>query len=197
MAVGSCPALVGAALLLAACGTRPQPRIVGSNQPEAIPPAAAGSQENMEAGAEAGVDSAYTDLDLAHCQAVGDGPAWRCPGLGDVPLFVAASDGRFDVDAGVQRQGGEGPLTAGAAPTRIEWRLRAGVPIAIIYRLAAVGPSASILMIKTVGRQERPGCLIGRIDGGAPDANAHARRIADAHAADVRCKGGEPDTGGN
>jgi len=140
------------------------------------------------AGQPAG--SVYTSLDLNRCTIVEEIPEeegftrWRCPGHAAIPLFVSSGDGRFDIDR--------------PAP-RLEWRMRGGVPIAIIYRLLLEpfeSAPGSVLIVKTIGRAGRPGCRIATVDGTLPDANARARAAAD-RAPGFRCGVDRPEDPGN
>jgi len=124
---------------------------------------------------------------------------WRCPGHAGVPLFVAASDDRYDVDAGTDNGVWESSGRFSNVGPRVEWRLRRGRPFAIIYRLRLSGdggPEASLLGVETIGRRGAPGCLVAWIDGRLPDANALARARTDARAASFRCGRDEPEQHG-
>jgi hypothetical protein len=110
-------------------------------------------------------------------------------GYGGIPLYVGEDDDRVDVDAGVDNGEWESPGQFNRLGPRIEWRLRRGRPIAIIYRYILTGhdqPPGSRLAIESIGRAGRPGCLVAMIDGAAPNANALARRRADT-AEGFRC----------
>ena len=139
--------------------------------------------------------SAYTPLDIRRCTRIaeveeGAGATWRCPGRGNISLIVATGDARFDVDAGVDNQQWESLMPFNRPGPRVEWRMRAGRPFAIIYRLLwedGEGGRGSTLIVETIGRQGRPGCEVARIDGASPDANAQARRRADAIRPGFRC----------
>jgi len=142
--------------------------------------------------------SAYTALDLRRCRTLelieeGESVRRRCPGLGAVPLFVNAGDGRFDVDAGIDDGIWESLGGFNEIGPRIEWRLAGGRPFAIIYRLRLTGPEqppGSTLIVETVGRAGAPGCRVAAIDGALPNANARAREIADRQARSFRCPAG-------
>lgn len=139
--------------------------------------------------------SVYTALDLGRCRVIerieeGESVRWRCPGHAGIPLLVGTGDGRFDVDAGVDNNEWESLSQFNNPGPRVEWRLRGQRPIAIIYRLSTSSPETaafSRLAVETIGRAGRPGCVIGWIDGGLPDANARARAIADRRAESFRC----------
>jgi hypothetical protein len=139
--------------------------------------------------------SVYTSLDLDRCRLLdrieeGESVRWRCAGHAGIALFVGAGDGRFDIDAGVDNGEWESLPEMNRPGPRVEWRLRAGRPIAVIFRLISADaeqPARSILMVETIGRDGRPGCPIGLVGGALPDANALARSIADRRAATFRC----------
>jgi hypothetical protein len=142
--------------------------------------------------------SVYTELNLDRCRTIevipeGESVRRRCPGLGAIPLFVNAGDGRFDVDAGVDNGEWESLGGFNEIGPRIEWRRALGRPFAIIYRLRLTSPEqppGSTLIIETIGRRGAPGCQIATVDGALPDANARARAIADRRARTHRCPAG-------
>lgn len=198
-------AIAAGALILAGCGGA-KSGANGQNATSAPAPtsdnAAAPANAAMAPPATNGVASAYTDLNLSQCQTTsevqeGDSMSWRCPGLGDVPLFVSTGDLRYDIDAGVSNDNFQTLPPFNENPTRIEWRLRDNRPVAIIFRLTlATNEQAewsTALGVATVGMAGKPGCTIAWVDGNVPDANDVARRIADERAATSRCDGGDPD----
>jgi hypothetical protein len=150
-----------------------------------------------------GYTSIYTDLDVDRCRVLerveeGESVSWRCPGHAGIPLFVSTGDGRFDVDAGVDN--GEWEALGGfhTLGPRVEWRLRRGRPIAIIFRYIQSGPDqppGTRLAVETIGRAGRRGCLISMIDGAVPNANAVARERADRRAEGFRCGVDTPERG--
>lgn len=197
-------ALTAGAALLASCGGAKS----GNGQNGASAPAPATTNGSTAPKAEAtpaatAITSAYTDIDLARCQSLSSDPehdsaSWRCPGYGDVPVFISSGDLRYDVDAGVDNDNFQTLPPFNENPTRIEWRLRDGRPFAIIFRLRLATNeqtewSASALGVATVGAPGRPGCTIAWIDGNVPEANAVAHRIADQRAPTAQCAGGEPE----
>ncbi len=196
-------ALATGTALLAACGGAKS----GNNQAGANAQAPAAANAAAAPAAEAapaasGVTSAYTDIDLARCESLSSDPehdsaSWRCPGHGDVPIFISSGDLRYDVDAGVDNQNFQTLPPFNENPTRVEWRLRDGRPFAMIFRLRLATNeqtewSASALGIATVGAPGRPGCTIAWIDGNVPEANAVAQRLADQRAPTAQCNG-EPE----
>ena len=130
--------------------------------------------------------SAYTKLDLDGCKLVGQGPQWaewRCKGHGRIPLFVQNGDERFDVDAGTADEDMLWAQSFDYPGDVVEWRIKGGVPFAIIYRLRSANPdvpASSTLVVETIGRGGQKGCRIAQIDGAVADANVAARRAADA-----------------
>jgi hypothetical protein len=152
-----------------------------------------GTAEAQRRGA---ATSAYTDLNLKRCTVSrsipneGASTDWRCPGYRGIPLLVAEDDLRFDIDAGVATADFETASRFNFPRPRIEWRLRGGQPVAIIYRLVLSWndlPKRTILGVETIGQRGRPGCLVAWVAASAPDANAAARQQADQRAAGFRC----------
>ena len=147
--------------------------------------------------------STYTPLNLNACRVLrraprgeGDWINWRCPGWAGIPLLVHGDDGRFDLDAGVDNGAWESLSPFNDLGPRVEWRLRARRPIAIIYRYRVATPGSapfSRIAVETIGRPGRPGCVIAWIDGGLPTANAHARAVADRRAERFRCGVDRPE----
>lgn len=132
--------------------------------------------------------SVYTPLDLNRCTIVEERPEeegftrWRCPGHAAIPLFVSSGEGRFDIDAGLDSGEFEFFHTLNRPAPRVEWRMHGSEPVAIIYRLLLdpfESAPASVLIVKTIGRAGRAGCLIAAVDGTRPGANALARAAAD------------------
>ena len=138
------------------------------------------------------ITSTYTTLDLSRCIVLEEGQAyasWRCNGYAGISLFVVEGDLRFDVSAGSERNEGWCSASANCAfnfpGATIEWRLKDGIPFAIIYRLNVSagenGKRSSYLMVETIGTD---GCRVARIDGTTHNANAVARTAADAASKD-------------
>ena len=133
------------------------------------------------------VTSAYTSLDLDRCVQLDHGETpqsaeWRCPGYRGIALFVQNGDDRYDVDAGVADQDALWADTFDYPGKTVEWRLAAGKPFAIIYRLLPAnpdGPRTTMLVVETIGSRGKPGCRIAAIPGSAKDANQQARSAAD------------------
>jgi hypothetical protein len=145
----------------------------------AIAPAAAWAQPR--------ITSAYTTLNLDRCAPLdrGDAPEWaerRCAGYRGISLFVQNGDDRYDVDAGVADKDEIWANTFDYPGKTVEWRISAGKPFAIIYRLLPANPDApqvSTLVVETIGVGGKPGCRVAMIPGSAKNANAQARAAAD------------------
>ena len=147
--------------------------------------------------------SVYTPLDLDRCRmlshdAESGAMTWRCTGHRGIALYAGYDDDRYDLDAGVDNGQWEALGGFNHLGPRVEWRLRNGRPIAIIYRYVQSGadqPPGTRLAVKSIGRPGRPGCLISMIDGAWPNANELARQRADTRAEAFRCGVDEPERG--
>lgn len=147
--------------------------------------------------------SRYTSLDLRRCRTLevipeGASLRLRCPGLAGIPLYVNEGDGRSEIDAGFDDGQWESLPAFNTIGGRVEWRLSAGRPFAIIYRLrlaASEGAAAgSALIVEAIGqRAGAPGCRLGVVDGALPDANLRARALADRYARSARCPAPAPE----
>lgn len=150
--------------------------------------------------------SHYTPLDLAACEVTdseseeGQWAERTCPGYRGVPLLVDDGDGRFDIDAGVRNEAFQSLGAFNDPPDTIEWRLKDGVPFAIIYRLTDATPEGAgrtALMVERIGTAQRPGCTIAQVAGSAREASVRARQFADRTAAGFDCAASQPATVGN
>lgn len=147
--------------------------------------------------------SAYTELNLDRCRVIArdaesGAVSWRCTGYAGIPLYVTEDDDRFDVDAGLDNGEWEGVGGFNRLGPRVEWRLRRGRPVAIIYRYILTGadqPPGTRLAVKSIGRLGHAGCLVSMIDGAAPNANEVARQRADTRAEAFRCGIDTPERG--
>ena len=159
------------------------------------------------------VKSLYTTVDLKICKQVKrhrDGGAWRCGGLGDLPVYVAEGDLRQFVSVGAnaeKRRAATQTLGAfnsmfekGSTRATIEWRFdRRGerkLPYAIIVRFhtSREARNGDVLVVSKVSDTET--CHVAYIDALAnPDAIALARQIADKQAKTFDCRQ-EPHTEG-
>ena len=147
------------------------------------------------------ITSEYTDLDLTQCtvfEADDTGAMLGCPGLRGYPVMVAEGDLRMFVSFGLYA-----PSEKAAEQTlppfnrlgpKIEWRLRQDgdtrTPFATILRwfTAREGGESEdqILVVTQLGIGTA--CHIAYIDALAvDDANALARKIADARAGSFDC----------
>lgn len=126
--------------------------------------ALAAAASTAPATPRAPLSSAYTRIDLDRCkliyrEAEGASATWRCPGLGKIPLFVKLGDERFDIDAGREGRDLIDSMAFDEVPSTVEWRLKLGVPFAIIYRLTVANlelPKTSRLLVETVGGPKAP-----------------------------------------
>lgn len=168
-------ALLAVAGLLPACGEEP-----------AKPPEAPAPEQAAPAGP--GWATVYTTLDLEQCTLLdseteeGTSASWRCPGFGETALLVEEGDGRFDVDAGVKNDRFETLAAFNDLGETFEWRLRDGVPVAVIFRYRDATPEGqgrTVLAVEKVGTASVPGCRVAQVAGAAPDANEAARDLAD------------------
>jgi hypothetical protein len=108
---------------------------------------------------------------------------WRCGGYGGTLLFVQNGDDRYDLDAGAPDEDTLWADTFDYPGDTVEWRLKSGVPFAIVYRLRSTNPdvpASSSLIVETIGKDGNGGCRVAKIDGAAEQANALARQAADA-----------------
>jgi len=152
--------------------------------------------------AAAGIDSAYTKIQLQNCTQVETASdegtfagAWECPGYKDQVVYVAEGDLRMFISFGPFAA--DEPAASQTLPNfntvneTLEWRLRGGVPFATILRwfpsLDDGARTGSILIVT----QLKPGggtCQIARIDAQAnANANVMAREAADTMAGNFDC----------
>ncbi len=145
----------------------------------------------------AGANSAYTDVDFDRCSTLfeseeGGSVSLHCPGYGEeYPVIYLEGDGRVDIDP-VADDGDFTTLSPfNRLGGRLEWRLdRSKTPFALIYRLSTATPEvpkSSTLFVKSVPSDGQPGCLVAKVQGDVPDANAVARQRADLLAPTFRC----------
>jgi hypothetical protein len=158
------------------------------------------------------IESAYTRFNAKTCRHqkgndVEDYGSWRCAGLPDLPVRLAAGDQRMTVSFGRWKDAlaasqtfpGFNDIYQGT----VEWRIARDArgtakPFATILRWNVVTPSdrdnaagpikptGRVLVVTRLG----PGgvCHVGYVDANANlDANALARRIADESARGFRC----------
>ncbi len=168
------------------------------------------------AGAQA-ISSAYTDLVVEdHCTtfaaaAPDEGGDWAnlvCNGYRGYPVFVFYGDARESLFYGFPPAGDLAPAWESfdgfnSTGPKIEWRLETrgdrSVPFATIHRWFVSDPEdpeeqVQVLVVAKVGQpHERDGCAVGYVVAqGNGDANAKARRIADAVAREFVCGADQP-----
>ncbi|MBD8892145.1 hypothetical protein [Roseibium litorale] len=155
----------------------------------------------MAHAAAAGVTSAYTELRYSGCQEISPpddqgaaGASLLCPGYSGIPVYVAEGDLRMVVSFGSNAE--EEPAASQTLPgfntinEVIEWRLRGGVPFAVIQRWFPLGqdgrqPGSVLIVTQLV-----PGatCQIAWINARANrKANEMAREAADEMAGGFDC----------
>lgn len=149
--------------------------------------------------------SVYTPFDLEKtCLRVarGDGMtfagSWKCAGFGGNDIVVSVDDDRSFV--------GFGPAATGTCSYRktfsrfnealspVEWRLKDGKPVSVIQRWRVVtdddGNTMTWLVVTALNGTEA--CPVHYVAGSYPEANAQARRAADALVAGFDCAGDTP-----
>ena len=159
------------------------------------------------------VKSLYTTVDLKICKQVKrhrDGGAWRCEGLGGLPVYVAEGDLRHFVSVGAnaeKRRAATQTLGAfnsifekGSTRATIEWRFnrrgerKLAYAIIVRFHTSREARNGDVLVVSKVSDTET--CHVAYIDALAnPDAIALARQIADKQAKTFDCRQ-EPHTEG-
>ncbi|MDB5621643.1 MAG: hypothetical protein JWR39_206 [Devosia sp.] len=150
--------------------------------------------------AQAGLLSAYSDLNLDEClvlDADDFGVSWACPGYKGFPLKVLEGDLRFSLAYGFGDNNQNGTQTLppfNRLGPKLEWRLSnvsgRWLPIATIVRYHTANPetgvdSNEILVVSQIAQGNS--CHIAYVDALAnPDANELARAAADK-AGDFDC----------
>jgi hypothetical protein len=113
----------------------------------------------------------------------------RCPGVGGYALLVHDADARMSVTV-LDRDGRQHPLDYWSVITRsfshlaeqAEWRLRDGVPVALIVPVfASESPDAEVRYLAVARLAPAPVCVTDRIPGGAKGDEV-AREAADRSA---------------
>ena len=152
------------------------------------------------------ISSTYTSVDLKKCKQTQkpDGQvfegSWNCKGIYGYDVYVEAADAREMVGFGQN-----GALTCAATKTfngfnssggRIEWRLKDGKPFAAIQRwTVSIDPEnaekhATWLVVNKLDKGFS--CHMHYVAGAFPNANAAARKAADARADKFNCEKGNP-----
>lgn len=145
------------------------------------------------------VRSVYTHLNLDDCETLrtyeeASGVELRCRGYDGIDLYVSEGDLRYDVDAGLPNGRFTTPPAFNTLGETVEWRLRDDKPFAAIVRYNmedGTGTRHSTnLAVLSVGRDGKPGCLVGWVPVEAePSQNEAARKLADRYAQDIDCGG--------
>ena len=152
------------------------------------------------AQSQAANTSAYTDFDLKKCQTleenadVGGYFAGLCEGYNGIPHYFAEGDLRgmeaFGEDAKnhcAARQS-FGPFNAPGL--KLEWRLKDGVPIAVIHRWTVSDPQddqKSVTWLVVTKLEDGNSCRVAAVEGVYPNANEEARKAADTIAPTFNC----------
>lgn len=139
--------------------------------------------------------SDYTDFSLGDCRVTaraeeGVGVDYICPGRGDIALFAHDGDGRMDLNAGVRNDRFQSLGAFNSIGDSVEWRMKDGVPFAIIFRYrddSEQGGGRTVLAVERIGTANQPGCRVAQLAGSTHDANARARAIADSEASGFDC----------
>ena len=161
------------------------------------------AEVNLDKADGSRFESVYTDLDLDECEMLGSDEIGghvelRCPGYRGIDLFVTEGDLRFDVDVGVPNDIWTSQLPFNYLGETVEWRLRDGVPFAVIIRYhlddgtydfdGGTSKLPPLLAVITVGREGSPGCIVGWVPVDArPSQNEAARRLADEEGEGFDC----------
>ena len=140
--------------------------------------------------------STYTKINLADC-AKGDSnddegwATWTCTGYKGMPIYFAHADLREYVGYGPNAKETCSARSTfqrfNAAGTTIEWRLKAGRPVATIlrFRVEGDGNKEQFLMVtKLDGSQS---CPMGYVDARIKNHNQAARSLADEHHQTFSC----------
>ena len=128
--------------------------------------------------------STYTKIDDAKCETLetyeDGGIDLRCPGLGDLDVFVSEGDARLDVDFGFKGETFETFSAFNNIGDTVEWLSDArGVPQAAIIRflISVDGREAQALVVSRINTESQDGCVIGVVDARLEQANGMARGI--------------------
>ncbi|MGB7409254.1 MAG: hypothetical protein WA908_12175 [Pontixanthobacter sp.] len=209
------PMICAVATVLTACGpeNRNAEDALSAARTSAAPseaptaPALAPQGDATDTGAERSeaksdrFSSAYTKFAKDDCTPISTSPEasggeFRCPGRGGIALFLQDGDLRLDLDAGMQNALFETTGPYNRIMDTIEWRMKDGEPFAIIFRYdvhQAMGPQPTTLAIEKIGRDGSPGCRVAHVAGSSPNANRHARQIADERATSFECGRNTPE----
>ena len=153
------------------------------------------------------IESVYTSLKLELCENVTPpeeaehGGTFRCKGLGDTDVRVAEGDLRMFVsygpDAATQTAAHQTLPDFNTIGETLEWRLAHGEPFATIlrFRWDSDGAKGSTLVVTKLGEEDA--CHVAYVMAtGNPNANTHARKIADGQVREFVCERDRPRTYG-
>lgn len=137
--------------------------------------------------------SVYTPFDLdKNCLRIaqGDGMAfagsWKCAGFGGNDIVVSVDDDRSFVGFGPKAKDSCAFAKTfsrfNEALSPVEWRLRNGKPFAAIerWRVAKDEDGNTVTWLVVTALQGEEACPVHYVAGSYPEANAQARRAADA-----------------
>ena len=157
--------------------------------------------------AEAANSSIYTPFDLDKCKQtekpdeyVFEG-SWRCKGVKGYDIFQAGVDARNYAGFGKTAANNcsylktFNPFNTALSP--IEWRMKAGKPIAAIERWSVIkdpssGTNESVTWLVVNKLENGMSCHMHFVSGSFPNANEAARKAADEKAAAFKCETSAP-----
>jgi hypothetical protein len=152
------------------------------------------------------VKSVYTQIDLKKCKQTQkpDGQvfegAWACKGMAGYDVFLTAADSRDMVSFGkAEANNCSGQKTFGSfnsAGATVEWRVKAGKPIAAILRWTVSidpdDPKKQATWIVLNKLDKGTACQMHYVAGSFPNANDAARKAADEKAGGFNCENDTP-----
>lgn len=156
----------------------------------------------VSSAAYAANTSVYTKFDIAKCPKLdqgktdeGESGSWLCKGYRDLKIYFAEGDLRQFMAFGKspkQHCAAEQTFSGfNSANNTIEWRLKAGKPLAAIQRWTVSYDPEDSAKTKTwlvVTRIESSNsCHMAVVEGAVPNANLKAREIADTLAEKFEC----------
>lgn len=169
-----------------------------SRMPAFVRDSASAGDPSATGDSAGAIRSVYTSLGEADCRLVEQdeetgGTTSRCPGTAGYALLVHDWDARMTVDV-VAPGGRTHPLRYSGVITssfsslgpRAEWRMRSGMPIALIVRVNAFEnpetPDRATSYLAVARITPRQTCVTDRIPPTEPNANEAARQAADQSA---------------
>lgn len=145
--------------------------------------------------------STYTKLNVEKCQkgesSEEEGWAtWTCTGYQGLPIYFAHADLREYVGYGADAKNSCSARTTfqrfNAAGKTIEWRLRAGQPVATILRFYVDGDGKKEQFLLVTKLDGSGSCPMGYVDARTPNHNQAARDLLDANIDGFSCARDEP-----